>query len=277
MFFTKKNKITPKKLYELSNKFVDDSSFFLRVGAELEFYFSNRPDKFLLEEITQKIKKFNAYGLESEVDDNQYEIKFEPSYYTLKLADSISGVKNLLSEISNSQNNKISFAAKPYPDKAGSAMHIHISLHNKEGDNLLEKEGDSDNDKTLYIINGLLELLPSSMKFFAPNKNDYDRFIEDKKTPSTISWGGNNRTVALRLPETTATPQNRRIEHRVPCSSADPYKVLYAIVKAVKIGLEEKKLPKFDKIHGDAYLDQYQQQSLPKTLKQAKKIVGDFF
>ena len=45
-------------------------------------------------------------------------------------------------------------------------------------------------------------LIIASMIAFAPHENSYARFTPRGQTPTTISWGANNRTVAVRLPDT---------------------------------------------------------------------------
>jgi glutamine synthetase len=278
MFFKPKQKrITRKKLYEVSEAFVSDTSFFIRVGAELEFYCKHSlDDSAFFAIIAQHCADYGIIGIESEKGRHQYEIQFEPSYYPVKLADNILAVKTTLTQLFEQEKYPFSFEAKPLPNQPGNGMHIHISLHDKDGGNLFAKENDADAELTLFSINGLLEMLPASMRYFAPHTKDYARYTGDKETANSISWGSNNRSTALRLPETTVTPMLRRIEHRIPCASANPIDVLYVIVKAVQYGLEKKQKPTIEKTHGDAFLDKYQLNKLPASLKEARKINSDY-
>jgi glutamine synthetase len=266
----KKN--TRKILQEVSEKFTSDTSFFVRVGAELEFYFHQKPSKTLLHDILEQGKEFGLYDIKRERGSLQYEIQVEPTYYPVKLADNLIAIKELLTHLSKAHETMVVFASKPHKEQPGSALHIHISLHTKSGSNLLEKDDESENDMMLWLLHGLLDTLPASMKFFAPHKKDYLRFEKGKETPRTISWGGNNRTVALRLPTTTMEDHKRRIEHRVPSSDANPYEVLYAIVCGIRYGLEQKTPTLLEKIYGNANLKQYDLETLPSTLREAKKI-----
>lgn len=275
-FRKKKNKITRKVLYEVSEQFMQDTSFFIRMGAELEFFCQSPLSLELKERILQECQENSVIDIEEEQGKHQYEVQLSPTYYPVKLADNIIAVKEKLQRLCEENNNNVTFDAKPYPDQAGSGLHIHISLHDQEGNNLFAKEEENQETELMdYTLHGLLELLPASMQFFAPKKEDYARYTGDKEMSNTISWGGNNRSVALRLPETTATPQARRVEHRIPCASADPYAVLYAIVKAVGFGLKEKTHTSLEKMHGDAFLEKYSLEKLPSSLKEAKKLKFD--
>ena len=139
----------------------------------------------------------------------------------------------------------------------GNSLHIHISLLDKEGKNIFVKNGEEESKFMKYAIGGLLEKMPEYMQVFAPYENCYERLKKGKDAPSTVSWGGNNRTVALRLPAATTEPENRRIEHRVAAADSDPYSVISAILEGISYGISNRILPKSEKIYGDASLKMY--------------------
>ena len=54
--------------------------------------------------------------------------------------------------------------------------------------------------------------------------NEYQRIEPRFMAPVNLSWGGNNRTTAIRIPGTNKL--NRRIEFRVPSANCNPGKVI---------------------------------------------------
>ncbi len=129
-----------------------------------------------------------------------------------------------------------------------------------------------------HAIAGLLATLPEAMPCFAPSDASYKRYATQYahskahyNAPATISWGGNNRTVAIRIPTSTHTPEMRHIEHRVAGADADPHLVIAAILVGIMHGLSEKLSLTLPKIYGNAWERQYSMPPLPASLAEARK------
>ena len=195
----------------------------------------------------------------NETGKNQYEIQLPPSMQILSKLDSCNKIKKIIMEISESN-----FSAKPFADQPGNALHLHLNFLDANHKNLFEKDSDKESPLMLYIVAGLLETMPEAMYFLAPNEDDYARYIPSIETPSNISWGNNNRTVAIRIPEKDSGA--RRVGHRVAASNANPLAVCAAILAGGLYGLEHKLLPP-EKIYGNAYLPQYEIEPLPQNLQ----------
>jgi glutamine synthetase len=88
------------------------------------------------------------------------------------------------------------------------------------------------------------------MAVFAPHANSYRRFAPHSHAPSSIAWGYENRTTAIRIPG--GPDAARRIEHRVSGADANPYLVLAAILGAALNGMDAGKMP-VAPTRGDAY------------------------
>jgi glutamine synthetase len=154
-------------------------------------------------------------------------------------------------------------------------------LHDKQGNNLFAKKGDEDETAIMrYAIAGLLSNMLQDFHIFAPNPESYARFSAAplregvyNNAPINVSWGGNNRTTAIRIPASTAYPNNRHIEHRVSGADANPHKVIAAILEGAKRGLLNKQEPPA-KIWGDAAHKQYAPlPAFPKTLEEALHFI----
>ena len=130
------------------------------------------------------------------------------------------------------------FMAKPYPEDAGSGLHIHLSALNDRGENIFDSGDEFGSEALRHAIGGLLESLPESMALFAPNVNSYRRFVSNLFVPTHRSWGYNNRSVAVRIP--TGGCQSRRLEHRVSGADANPYLVLAAILAGAHHGIKKQ-------------------------------------
>ena len=68
--------------------------------------------------------------------------------------------------------------------------------------------------------------------------------------PSSIAWGYENRTAAIRIPG--GENKARRIEHRVAGADANPYLVMAGILGGALLGIEQSMDPE-EPIKGDAY------------------------
>ena len=131
-----------------------------------------------------------------------------------------------------------SFMAKPYADRAGSGLHIHLSLLDANGRNLFDDGTVEGSERLRHAIGGLQAIMPESMALFAPNVNSYRRFQPDMFAPVNPRWGVNNRSAGMRVP---AGPSDaRRVEHRVAGADANPYLALAAVLAGAHYGLEAK-------------------------------------
>jgi len=270
-----------EKLSEVVSFFISSTSFLPVMGAEIEFYLSSPPPN-------EFFDYYNSYKgkspllfaeIEKERGENQFEIRVIHCDHPILIAETINQAKKIITEAAEKFNLSASFASKPYADQPGNGLHIHISLQDSNKKNIFIKQLDHEENPILYYaIAGLLELLPASMRYFAPKPEDYARFIRKKcsESPTTISWGGNNRTVALRLPTSTLDPFNRRIEHRVPCANADPFNAMACVILGVAYGIINKITPKIEKIYGDAALEQYNLSPLPASLEESIAITHSY-
>jgi glutamine synthetase len=130
------------------------------------------------------------------------------------------------------------FMAKPYADRAGSGLHIHLSLLDERGRNVFDDGSAQGSELLRHAIGGLQATMAEAMALFAPSVNSYRRFQPDMFAPVNRRWGINNRSAGIRVP---AGPREaRRIEHRVAGADANPYLALAAVLAGVHYGMEAK-------------------------------------
>jgi glutamine synthetase len=101
-----------------------------------------------------------------------------------------------------------------------------------------------------HAVAGCLNAMHDSALIFAPHQNSYERLVPGKHAPTSVSWGYENRTSAIRIP--AGSPSARRIEHRVAGGDVNPYLMLAAILGAALDGIENQMEPA-SPIVGNAY------------------------
>ncbi|MFY0606637.1 MAG: glutamine synthetase [Cyclobacteriaceae bacterium] len=204
-------------------------------------------------------------GLHTETGPGVYEAAIRYSDI-LEAADRAVLFKSGVKEIASKHGIMASFMAKWNHDLPGCSGHIHQSLW-KEGVNVFHDEnaefGISDEMKSFMA--GQLLLLPIILPMYAPTINSYKRLVEGAWAPTTLTWGLDNRTTALRVinPNANAT----RVELRVPGSDANPYLAMSAALASGLYGIQNGlKLQSITK--GNGYKDS-SNGKLPSSLKEA--------
>ncbi|MDX1949379.1 MAG: hypothetical protein SFT90_02625 [Rickettsiales bacterium] len=268
------------------------------IACEIEFYLEPCPtrnsdqEKDFLAKLLLEFSKTNIkiHRLDKEVTEGQFEISLTPQKPNIAINE-INWTKEFISKTAKDEGYQAIFEAKPLQDLPGSGLHIHISLVDNSGISALKRIDEKTESETmLYAIGGLCDTMLKNFIYFAPNENSYLRFTSDRNNhkqanpmvshnnaPVNVSWGGNNRTTAIRIPASTIDENSRHIEHRVAGADANPADVINKILEGVYLGLKEKIIPP-QKIYGNAYDKQYQAelQPFPKTLSEALKLSKKF-
>ncbi len=158
----------------------------------------------------------------------------------LRAADEALALRRLVRGVAARHGLKASFMAKPLLDDAGSGMHVHLSLLDRNGRALFHAP-DGPSRTLRHAIAGLLETMPSLLALFAPNRNAFRRFVPDLFVPVAANWGIDNRSTAVRVIMGNAGEQ--RLEHRVASADAHPHLVLLALLAGVWQGLARRMEP----------------------------------
>jgi glutamine synthetase len=172
----------------------------------------------------------------------------------LRAADDAFLFKQAVKAIAAADGRTASFMAKPREDWAGSSCHVHVSLWSPDGATNLFAEGPAGRPNVLagQAIAGLLATLPAATAVMCPTINSAKRLAPYSWAATTVSWGLDNRSTALRTIE--AEHGLSRIEHRLPGADANPYLALAAIVAGVLHGVDRALAPP-PATTGDAYAD----------------------
>jgi glutamine synthetase len=168
----------------------------------------------------------------------QFEANLRHQADACMAADHAVFLKQIVKAAARANGFEASFMAKPYAERAGSGLHIHMSLLDENGANVFDDGTTGGSQILRHAIGGLQALMPASMALFAPNVNSYRRFQPDMFAPVNRRWGVNNRSAGLRVP--MGPGEARRIEHRVAGADANPYYALAAVLAGVHHGLAGK-------------------------------------
>ncbi|HOV03634.1 MAG TPA: glutamine synthetase family protein, partial [Kaistiaceae bacterium] len=173
----------------------------------------------------------------SEYAPGQYELTLHYREDVMQAATDLIRIKRLVRQAARRHGVVACFMAKPIEKYAGSGMHFHVSLIDESGRNVFsEAEPGSYAQPLLHALGGLKETMAESMLVFAPHANSWRRFVSQSYAPIAPTWGVNNRSVALRVPE--GPVKARRIEHRPSGVDANPYLVAATILAGIRHGLE---------------------------------------
>ncbi|WP_097022442.1 glutamine synthetase family protein [Chromohalobacter canadensis] len=196
----------------------------------------------------------------AEMGPGQFEVNLNHVADPLSAGDQAILFKRLVRGVSRRHGYSATFMAKPYVEESGNGFHVHFSLLDRDGNNVFNDGTEQGSDLLRHAIAGLMQVMPESMLVFAPHLNSYRRFMSGAHAPTHASWGYENRTVALRVPESPNLA--RRIEHRVAGADANPYLVLASVLAGALHGMENELEPDTP-VEGDAYAEEDSQYPLP--------------
>ncbi|MEJ2036718.1 MAG: glutamine synthetase family protein, partial [Maritimibacter sp.] len=189
----------------------------------------------------------------SEYAPGQYELTLRHRNSGLRAADDLIMLKRLVRGLAIRHGMRANFMAKPFSGRSGSGMHLHTSLANDAGENLMADTGEELTPLLLNAVAGLQKNMAESMLLFAPNINSWRRFGKNSYAPTAATWGRNNRSVAIRVP--AGNPANRHIEHRTAGVDANPYLVAAGVLAGMYEGIQNKLLPDAEATSYDAESD----------------------
>ncbi len=186
----------------------------------------------------------DVYQIDHEDANGQFEINYT---YTdaLTSCDHYTFFKMGAAEIANEMGLICSFMPKPFSNRPGNGLHMHMSIGDGKK-NLFEDKSDKRgldlSPLAYHFIGGLLAHAPALTAVCCPTVNSYKRLVVGRSltgatwAPAYICYGNNNRSGMVRGP-------GGRIEMRLPDGSANPYLATAAVIAAGLDGVERKLEP----------------------------------
>jgi glutamine synthetase len=190
----------------------------------------------------------------------------------LEMADRHALYKHGAKEIAISLGLAITFMAKWKTELAGSSMHLHLSLWDKDGQQNLfpgsQQVGPvQGSDIFRWFLGGWIAHARAITAFYAPYPTSYKRYVYQSWAPTSIAWSYDNRTAGFRV---VGSGNSLRIESRIPGADANPYLAFAATIAAGLDGIKNKIEPP-PIFEGDVY----QAASLPKVPASLPEAIGE--
>ena len=187
---------------------------------------------------------WDNYATDHEDANGQFEQNFDFAD-ALVTCDRAIFFRYMVETLAQERGLMATFMPKPFAHLTGSGAHFHMSLW--DGDrNLFEADAGDDSrglglsELAYHFIGGLKEHAKDYIAFTAPTVNSYKRLAvgapESGATwaPVYVSYGYNNRTQMLRVPEPG------RVEDRTVDGSCNPYLGATAVLAAGLDGIERQ-------------------------------------
>jgi len=224
--------------------------------------------------IFDDLKKFGVpiEGLHTETGPGVYEAAITYSKI-LEAADRAVLFKSSVKQIAKQHGIIATFMAKFNENLPGCSGHIHQSLwSNTKKQNLFYDSKTSTGMSTLMqqYVAGQLYCMPYLLPMLAPTINSYKRLVEGAWAPTTLTWGIDNRTTALRVLPGSAS--STRLETRVVGSDSNPYLAMAACLASGLYGIKNKLKLKTAATVGNGYADT-KNGVLPKNLWEATQAM----
>ena len=169
-----------------------------------------------------------------EAAPGQTELNLAPTE-PLALADAWVRTKQVMREIACERGCSVTFMAKPTAG-FGQGAHINLSLQRDGVNQFYSPDGPS--EVMLQAVGGLMATMAGNTLLALPQITSYRRLVDVSGPPTTISWGVDNKTAALRA--IAGHTKYSRLEYRVPGSDVNPYYALAGVLAGVVAGIERK-------------------------------------
>lgn len=180
-------------------------------------------------------------AISQELGPGQFEVNFDHGE-PLRLADNVLHFKRALKHEAAQAGMQACFLAKMSPGQPGSALHIHQSVYNADGNNVFSSDDGSESPLFGAHIAGLQSFMRDALLLFAPYANSYRRYLSHWASPVNLEWGTDNRTAGLRVPE--SPPEARRVENRIAGSDVNPYLAIAGSLACGYLGMVRELTPR---------------------------------
>ena len=188
-----------------------------------------------------------ADGVISEAGPGQFELNILHRADALAMADDAMLMRRIVRGLAQKHGFGATFMAKPYGDASGSGMHIHASVNDACGTNVMADPATGAPAPLLFhAVAGLVAAMPDTMLACAPNANSFRRFRPDAHAPVSAGWGHDDRSAAIRVIDGAKLGvggQATRIEHRISGADANAYLAMGAMLGAMLQGIEAGQMP----------------------------------
>ncbi|MBT5264618.1 MAG: type III glutamate--ammonia ligase [Rhodospirillaceae bacterium] len=188
---------------------------------------------------------WGPYQNDHEDANGQFEMNWDYAD-ALTTADRHAFFRFMTKSIAEKHGLRATFMPKPFTHLTGNGCHVHVSVWDKAGKKNLfaDKKGELGLSALGYnFLGGLLRSATALCAITNPTVNSYKRINAPVTAsgatwaPNTVTYGGNNRTHMVRIPDAG------RFEFRLPDGATNPYLLPAAVLAAGLDGIATKADP----------------------------------
>ena len=188
---------------------------------------------------------WGPYQNDHEDANGQFEINWD-FYDCLKTADQLCFFRFLVKSIAEKHGLRATFMPKPFSHLTGNGCHVHASLWSLDGANCLTHDPNGElgiSELGYHFLGGVLAHAQGLAAITNPTVNSYKRINAPATSsgstwaPNTVTFGGNNRTHMVRVPD------EGRFEFRLADGAANPYLLMAGYLAAGLDGIANKTDP----------------------------------
>ena len=243
----------------------EKAGYIMNVGAELEYYYfadEHTPEPFdnagyfdlAVSDSARDLRRNTVLMLE------KMSVPVEYTYHAacrsqhgislrhaeaLTMSDAITTARLIIAQQAFENDCHASFMPKPIAGEDGSALFLHQSLFDHDGNNVFWSEDDTTyhlSETAKHYMAGILAHAREICAITNPTVNSYKRLTTGGDTvPQWATWGLRNRASMIRIPAyKPGKSLSTRIELRSPDAMASPYLVNTVTLAAGLDGIERK-------------------------------------
>jgi glutamine synthetase len=161
---------------------------------------------------------FGLFSFDAEGGQGQYEFDFAHAE-VVESADKMTLFRLLIRQAAKESGLMATFMPKPFAETWGSGAHFNMSLEDRHtGENVFKSADAGWRKEALHFVGGILKHAKALTALSNPTTNSYRRLVPKLAdgnfswAPTKISYGHNNRSCMLRLPENRPAIENRSVD-----------------------------------------------------------------
>jgi glutamine synthetase len=245
----------------------------MKTGVECEFHLINKEGTALADDMDTHAKPcydqqavMRQYPIISKISDAMLELEWNPYQNdhedangqfemnwdyddALKTADRHVFFKYMTRSICEEHGIRATFMPKPFMNLTGNGCHAHVSIWDLDGkENLFSTDGEDPRGLGLsplayQFLGGIMESAVDLTAIFNPTVNSFKRINAPRTVsgatwaPNAVTYGGNNRTHMVRVPDPG------RFELRLMDGAVNPYLLQAGMLAAGLDGVENNRDP----------------------------------
>lgn len=251
----------------------ENMGYRMKTGVECEFHLINKEGTALADSADTHAKPcydqqavMRQYPIISKIADSMLELEWHPYQNdhedangqfemnwdyddALKTADRHVFFKYMTRAICEEHGIRATFMPKPFINLTGNGCHAHLSIWDLDGKtNLFSTDGEDPRGLGLsplayQFLGGIMESAVDLTAIFNPTVNSYKRINAPRTlsgatwAPNAVTYGGNNRTHMVRVPDPG------RFELRLMDGAVNPYLLQAGMLAAGLDGVENNRDP----------------------------------